>query len=203
MSKFNVGDKVRVTKETCGYDEYKNGDILTVIGERSAEAFYAEETEIFLYDSEVELVETSKSVGMDEPLPDFDYKTSSKDETAKQVKVYLAGPMTGIEHYNFPAFNAAAVYLRSYGYEVFNPAENDVENGFDATGLQGHEAAEHGFDLRTALKQDLSWICDHADVLALLDGHENSKGVAAEKALANALGLRQFHFTRLTGGIPT
>lgn len=105
------------------------------------------------------------------------------------MRLYLAGPMTGIEHYNFPAFDAAAKQLREAGHEVFNPAENDRENGFDATGLQGHEAAEHGFDLRTALKQDLSWICDHAEGIALLPGWEESKGARAEVALAKALGL--------------
>ena len=105
------------------------------------------------------------------------------------MKLYLAGPMTGIEHYNFPAFDEAAKQLREAGHTVFNPAENDRENGFDATGLQGHEAAEHGFDLRTALKQDLSWICDHAEGIALLPGWEESKGARAEVALAKALGL--------------
>ena len=105
------------------------------------------------------------------------------------MKLYLAGPMTGIEHYNFPAFDAAAKQLREAGHTVFNPAENDRENGFNATGLQGHEAAEHGFDLRTALKQDLSWICDHAEGIALLPGWEESKGARAEVALAKALGL--------------
>lgn len=105
------------------------------------------------------------------------------------MKLYLAGPMTGIEHYNFPAFDEAAKALREAGHTVFNPAENDRENGFDATGLAGHEAAEHGFDLRTALKQDLSWICDHAEGIALLDGWGHSKGAKAEIALAHALGI--------------
>jgi hypothetical protein len=101
--------------------------------------------------------------------------------------LYLAGPMTSIESYNFPAFDAAAKQLREAGHTVFNPAENDRENGFDATGLKGHEAAEHGFDLRTALKQDLSWICDHAEGIALLEGWEKSRGAKAEVALADAL----------------
>jgi hypothetical protein len=106
------------------------------------------------------------------------------------MKLYLAGPMTGIEHYNFPAFDAAAKQLREAGHTVFNPAENDRENGFDATGLKGHEAAEKGFNLREALKQDLSWICDHAEGIALLPGWEESKGARTEVALGNALGIK-------------
>lgn len=105
------------------------------------------------------------------------------------MKLYLCGPMSGLPSYNFPAFDEAAKQLREAGHTVFSPAENDRENGFDATGLQGHEAAEHGFDLRAALKQDLSWICDHAEGIALLYGWEDSKGARAEVALAHALGI--------------
>lgn len=110
------------------------------------------------------------------------------------MKIYLAGPMTGIEHYNFPMFNRVADLLRKAGHTVFNPAENDIQNGFDAEklNLRGHEAAEHGFDLRETLKQDLSWICDNAEAIALLPNWEHSKGVRAEVALATALGLPQY-----------
>jgi hypothetical protein len=107
------------------------------------------------------------------------------------TKLYLAGPMSGIQDFNFPAFDAAAAQLREAGYTVFNPAENDRENGFDATGMSGDpaEAYNKGFRLRTALKQDLSWICDHADGIAVLPGWQFSKGVYAERALARALGI--------------
>lgn len=107
------------------------------------------------------------------------------------MRIYLAGPMTGIEHYNFPAFDTAADALRGLGHEVFSPAEHDKENGFDAVELEsdGTDAADWGFDLRETLKADLSWICDHAEAIALLPGWQNSKGVAAERALAQALSI--------------
>lgn len=104
------------------------------------------------------------------------------------MKLYLAGPMTGIPEYNFPAFDMAAIRLRVYGHEVFNPAENDRSKGFDATGLTGYEQGHTiAFDLRSALKDDLSWICDHAEGLVVLPDAERSMGVAAEIALARAL----------------
>lgn len=107
-----------------------------------------------------------------------------------ETKLYIAGPMTGIRYFNAPAFADAAFRLRLAGYEVFNPAENDIENGFDVSKMSGHESlSDHGYSLREALKQDLTWICDNADGIALLFGHEKSKGVAAELALAHALGL--------------
>lgn len=106
------------------------------------------------------------------------------------MKLYLAGPMTGIKYFNAPAFADATFRLRLVGYEVFSPAENDIDNGFDLGKMTGNEAlTDHGYSLREALKQDLSWICDHAEGIALLFSHEKSKGVAAELALANALGI--------------
>ncbi|MFJ4287988.1 DUF4406 domain-containing protein [Paenarthrobacter nicotinovorans] len=106
------------------------------------------------------------------------------------MKLYVAGPMTGIKYFNAPAFADATFRLRLVGYEVFNPAENDIENGFDVSGMTGTEKLEdHGYSLRQALKEDLTWICERADALALLFGWEKSKGAAAEIALAHALGI--------------
>lgn len=39
------------------------------------------------------------------------------------MKVYIAGPMTGLKDWNFPAFNEAADKWRLVGWEVVNPAE--------------------------------------------------------------------------------
>lgn len=114
------------------------------------------------------------------------------------MKVYLAGPMRGIPEFNFPAFHSGAAKLRSEGHEVFSPAEYDIEcHGVDIskrnqTGDEEQAAKEHGFNLRKALAADLNWICAHADAVALLPGWENSKGAAAERATAIALGLRVF-----------
>ena len=107
------------------------------------------------------------------------------------MRIYLAGAMTGIEHYNFPAFDEAADALEGLGHEVFNPANADRLRGYDPVALEsdGTDAELHGFDLRETLKTDLSWICDHAEAIALLPGWADSKGVAAETALARALNI--------------
>lgn len=111
------------------------------------------------------------------------------------MKYYIAGPMTGIPNFNFPAFNAAAAHLRSQGHEVFNPAERDIarHGGVDisAGNLKGDPALAakvHGFSLREALADDTAFICKEADGIAMLPGWENSKGARAEHALAVALG---------------
>lgn len=111
------------------------------------------------------------------------------------MKVYVAGPMRGIPHFNFPAFDAATAQLRRRGHTVFNPAEHDREThgeDFADGNLNGSEedaSQTHGFNLREALLADLTWIAQNADAIAVLDGWENSKGANAEVALARALGL--------------
>lgn len=113
------------------------------------------------------------------------------------MKIYIAGPMSGLPEFNFPAFHAAANELRAEGHEVFSPAERDIErhDGVDiskgnANGCQITAAKEHGFSLRDALADDTWWICKEADAIAMLPGWENSKGANAEWSLAKALGLK-------------
>jgi hypothetical protein len=97
-----------------------------------------------------------------------------------RTKVYLAGPMTGLPHGNFPAFNAAAQNLRGKGYVVFNPAE--VEDVMNKT-------------YKECLKIDVDWIFEEAEAIAMLPGWETSNGARAEHALAVALKLKIMYLT--------
>lgn len=110
------------------------------------------------------------------------------------MKIYLAGPMTGYPQFNFPAFIDAAEQLRAEGHEVFNPAEADIEE-FGAEPFMNSDGSEGSTDsvgatLRHVLKKDCSWICDHAEAIALLPGWEKSSGAGVEWTLAKALGLK-------------
>lgn len=117
------------------------------------------------------------------------------------MKVYLSGPMRGIPDFNFPAFDAAAAYLRSHGHEVFNPAEKDREHDpigktwKSKTGdIKAAESA--GFDRRKAIRADLDYIIDHAEAIALLPGWEASKGAQAELWLGKFLDLNVWHLSQ-------
>lgn len=46
------------------------------------------------------------------------------------MRLYLSGPMTGIENYNFPEFFRIGDRLRELGHEVESPAEYDIKNGW-------------------------------------------------------------------------
>lgn len=85
------------------------------------------------------------------------------------MKLYIAGPMTGIPDWNYPAFNAAQAKLEKAGYEVLNPARQ-------ADGLT--------YDGYLALALADVFACDG---IALLPGWDRSPGAAAEVALADAL----------------
>ncbi len=95
------------------------------------------------------------------------------------MKLYLAGPMTGIDGYNYPAFNAAADRLRQMGHVVFNPAEA--------------HGGETGLPLSSYFEKDLPEVC-RADAVAVLPGWENSKGATIEVELARHLGKGVYQF---------
>ena len=100
------------------------------------------------------------------------------------MRVYLAGPMSGLPDFNFPAFFAAAGRLEAEGHVVFNPAQNDLDTWGDLETIKAQA------NYRDCLRMDLNWILDNADAIAVLPGWENSKGTRVEVALAEALGLK-------------
>lgn len=108
--------------------------------------------------------------------------------------VYLAGPMRGIPHFNFPAFDLAAETLRSQGYVVFSPAERDrlvYGNDICASPTGDLQDVVHlKFSHRMAMMADLDWICKYANAIACLPGWEASSGARTEWALAECLGLK-------------
>lgn len=88
-------------------------------------------------------------------------------------RIYLSGPMTGLDHFNFPAFNAEAERLRAEGNYVINPAEHGEEPN-----------QPWGFYLRKDIK--LMMDCDH---IHLLPGWSKSKGATLELHIARELGF--------------
>ena len=91
-------------------------------------------------------------------------------------RIYIAGPMTGLPDFNYPAFNLTAAYLRGKGHEVVNPAEL-----FE--GQTGHPWEHY---MRAGLSAMLT-----CDTIALLPDWSKSRGAWLEQNLAAALKFRQ------------
>lgn len=93
---------------------------------------------------------------------------------SRPARVYLAGPMTGIPDFNYPAFHQAAAELRAQGYAVLNPAEH-----FD-----GDQTLPYETYMRGAIQAVLS-----ADFIYTLPGWQKSRGARMEMLIAQRLGL--------------
>lgn len=89
------------------------------------------------------------------------------------LRTYISGPMTGIEHFNFPAFNAEAAKLRAMGVEVINPAEH----GEDDPTMQWSDY----------LRKDIRLLMD-CNAIHMLPGWTKSKGAMLEYHIASKLG---------------
>lgn len=93
------------------------------------------------------------------------------------MRVYIAGPMTGLDDFNYPAFHEQARALRASGYDVVNPAES----------FGGDQSLPWDEYLKDALKRMLE-----CDAVSFLPGWEKSKGATLEFNTARAVGLGIF-----------
>lgn len=91
-------------------------------------------------------------------------------------RIYLSGPMSGIEGYNYPEFNRHAAELRAQGWTVVNPAEN----------FGG--ASKHPDGRKAFMRLDIEHVLA-VDALAVLPGWQRSKGACLEVAIARELEL--------------
>lgn len=92
-------------------------------------------------------------------------------------KIYVSGPMASMPDDNRAAFMQAAVQLRSWGFDVFNPHEFEY-NGDGMPELLWHEY------LRKDLQQLLA-----CDGVCLLPGWQGSRGAMLERYVAACVGL--------------
>lgn len=87
------------------------------------------------------------------------------------MKLYIAGPMSGLPEFNYPAFHAAEAQLQAAGYETLNPATNGEKDSW----------ADY---MRAGIAQVIQ-----ADGIAFLPGSDGSRGARVELNLAGILGM--------------
>lgn len=93
------------------------------------------------------------------------------------MKIYVAGPMTGIEAFNYPAFAQEKSRLEHLGYRTASPADMNME---------GKEFSWEDC-MKEALKMMLS-----CDAISLLPGWERSRGASIEIGLAREIGMQVY-----------
>lgn len=97
---------------------------------------------------------------------------------------YIAGPMTGIEGHNYPAFEKATAHLRRDGLKVLSPHEFFPPPGEDFDPVLGRIQR---------LRKDVSFL-SNCDATLLLPGWSESRGARMELNLALELGMRVYYF---------
>lgn len=90
------------------------------------------------------------------------------------MRIYIAGPMTGVAEFNYPAFHTAADRLTERGFTPINPARTD-----------GREHCRTWLDYMRASLHDLA----ACDAVATLPGWGESRGAALEVHVARSLDL--------------
>jgi hypothetical protein len=88
------------------------------------------------------------------------------------MNVYISGPMTGHDNFNFAAFFEAEERLRCEGHNPINPAR-----------------LPQGLSYQEYINTDLEIIAIMADALLMIPGWQSSKGAKLEHELAVKLEL--------------
>lgn len=98
------------------------------------------------------------------------------------MKAYLAGPMSGIDEFNYPMFHDAAAFLRKTHWKIVSPAE------------QGYPQCEYGTpEYFKCLEGCLELLGDPSlSAIVMLQGWSKSSGAKRELDLAVDLGLKVF-----------
>lgn len=108
--------------------------------------------------------------------------------SSKEPVFYLAGPMSGIPQFNFPAFELAATKLRELsGVKVINPVELDDEET-RATCLASEDGNPDDMSWGDCLGRDVRVLANECDAIMFLPGWEHSKGACLEACVGLLLG---------------
>lgn len=96
----------------------------------------------------------------------------------KKMKIYIAGPMRGHPSLNFESFFVQARRLKGLGWDVINPAEEDVKR----------MELDIVLTYKEVLAADIA-LLSTCDAIYMLTGWQSSPGARAEHAYATACGI--------------
>lgn len=107
-------------------------------------------------------------------------------DAPRPSRLYLAGPMRGYPELNFQAFIKSGSLLEDMGFSVFNPAEEDLETGFNPA---LDEVQPEGYYVSC----DIPAVTD-CDLIVMLPGWEKSRLATLEALVASYLGKPAYRF---------
>lgn len=109
------------------------------------------------------------------------------------MSIYIAGPMTWMPQFNYPAFDDLAATLRSYGYDVVVPSELDSEQDRAAALASPNGDPDTYTGPNTwgdFLSRDVKLIADTGvEAICVLPGWARSRGARLETFVAHLGGL--------------
>jgi len=117
------------------------------------------------------------------------------------MKLYIAGPMAGVENFNYEAFFHAENVLMDRGFGTVNPAALDNPKELEHLDFATGGGVTH-MQRAIFLKRDFAELAK-CDGIILLDGWAESTGANCELAAALIMGLGIYVFTQSGIEIPT
>lgn len=116
------------------------------------------------------------------------------------MKVYIAGPMTGVPQFNVPLFDHVAKQLRKQGFEVVSPAELDSPEMRRAA-LESRDGDYEVLKRATGetwgdvLARDVKWLSDTGiEAIVLLPHWWQSRGATLETTVGLLNRLKFFYW---------
>lgn len=107
----------------------------------------------------------------------------------KYRKVYLSGPITGIQNYNIAEFKKYEKKFKHLNFEVVNPHKlfskeevDEINKAYDEKKITFEEY--HSYFMKRDIKEMMN-----CDFIAVLDGWEKSKGANIEVYIARNINM--------------
>jgi hypothetical protein len=123
------------------------------------------------------------------------------------MRLYIAGPMTGIKQFNFPAFADAAAALRAAGHEIISPHELDSPEvqaaamaSPDGKLIDGKVAGQTWGQI---LARDVHVVADEVEGIVFLPNWDKSRGARLEAFVGILCSKRFFTYPGLHEVSPT